>query len=165
VSASAPVYLCVAPPDGFEAWSEKEWDEWLEDHPWEPAERVASRSDWSMFLYQLREFSPKTAPKLAAYMERLITEKPINTKDTKDFRDYLREARDEMAAIPAEKMRAKATGFYTPEELDALIAGNRERLGGKEPTAADVWEEVFNTLLRVLDDAAEVERGVYFGEV
>jgi hypothetical protein len=162
---SASVFLCVAPPDGFEQWGDKEWDEWLVEHPWEPAERVATRGDWSMFLYQLREYAPKTAPRMAPYMERLITEKPIGTADAKDLRDYLGEAQTELMAVPAEALRAKATGFYTPEELDGQIAATRERLAGKEPNAAELWHEVFEVLLRVLDDAVDVGRGVYFGEV
>ena len=53
------VYLSIAPPDGFTRWGDADWDRWLREHPWEVAERVCSRGDWAIFLYQLRQHADR----------------------------------------------------------------------------------------------------------
>ena len=53
------VYLSIAPPDGFTRWEDADWDRWLREHPWEVAERVCSRGDWAIFLYQLRQHADR----------------------------------------------------------------------------------------------------------
>src|SRR5207302_809656 len=82
-------FMSVAPPDGFSKWSDAEWERWLRDHPWEAAERICSRGDWSIFLYQIREHSQKGRKVLEPLLESLVNERPLSAQDTEDLRDAL----------------------------------------------------------------------------
>jgi hypothetical protein len=61
-------------------------------------------------------------------------------------------------------MQSANNSFASPEELDAMIAAARIRLG-REPTLGDVWAEVFEQVHKVLENAVEKKRGIYFGNV
>jgi len=159
------VYLSVAPPDGFAKWGEADWDRWLREHPWEAAERVCSRGDWAIFLYQLRAHAPKAGRKVEAFLEQLVNERPISTNDSADLRDALAQARDELARVPAAALRSSnRAAFASAEDLEAMIAGAAARIG-RDPTVADVWTEVMDLVDKVLGNAAAQKRGVYFGHV
>ena len=159
------VYLSVAPPDGFAKWGEADWDRWLREHPWEAAERVCSRGDWAIFLYQLRAHAPKAARKVEGFLEQLVNERPISTNDSADLRDALAQARDELSRVPAAALRSSnRAAFVGAEDLEAMIAGAAARIG-RDPTVADVWNEVMDLVDKVLGNAAAQKRGVYFGHV
>ena len=158
------VYLSVAPPDGFSRWGDVEWDRWLREHPWEQAERICSRGDWSIFLYQVRQHCPEGKKGLEPILEQLINERPLSAQDAEDFRDSLDLARDELDAKPADAMKEGNSRFASPEDLDAMIVAARQRLG-KEPSLGDVWAELFDHLDHVLENAIQQKRGIYFGNV
>ena len=95
------VYLSVAPPDGFVRWGDAEWDRWLREHPWEAAERVCSRGDWTVFLYQLRQHADGARKLIEPLLEQLVNERPLTAQQTEDLRDALDIARDELDKKPA----------------------------------------------------------------
>ena len=159
------VYLSVAPPDGFVRWGDADWDRWLREHPWEAAERVCSRGDWAIFLYQLRAHAPKGARRVEPFLELLVNERPIASNDSVDLRDALAMARDELSRVPAASLRtSNRAGFVGQEDLEAMIAAAASRTG-RDPTVADVWHDVFELVDQVLGNAAGQKRGVYFGHV
>jgi hypothetical protein len=158
------VYLSVAPPDGFTRWHEAEWDRWLREHPWEAAERVCSRGDWAIFLYQLRAHAEQAGKQLAPLLEALVNERPLDTQACDDLRLVLAKAREELGRKPAAALLENNNQFASIEDLQAMIQAAQERLG-REPTAADVWAEVLDTVGKVLADAEPQKRGIYFGNV
>jgi hypothetical protein len=159
------VYLSVAPPDGFVRWGDVEWDRWLREHPWEAAERICSRGDWAIFLYQLRAHAPKGARTIEPFLEQLVNERPIATNQSMELRDGLAIARDELSKVPAGALRlSNRNQFVSSDDLEAMIAAAAQRVG-REPTVADVWADVFELLEKVLGGAAAQSRGVYFGHV
>ena len=158
------MFLSVAPPDGFTRWGDAEWERWLRDHPWEQAERVCSRGDWAIFLYQIRQHCPKGKKGIEPLIEQLINERPLTAQDAEDLRDSLDVARDELDAKPADAMKQGNSVFASAEDLEAMIAAARTRLG-KEPSLGDVWAEVFDHLDHVLESAIGQKRGIYFGNV
>jgi hypothetical protein len=158
------VYLSVAPPDGFVRWGDAEWDRWLREHPWEAAERVCSRGDWAIFLYQLRAHSPKGAKGVEPFLDALVNERPIESQGAVDLREGLAVARDELGRVPAAALRVSNSHFASKEDLEAMIAGAAARTS-RDPTVADVWAEVFDLVDKVLANAASAKRGIYFGHV
>ena len=158
------VYLSVSPPDGFTRWRDAEWERWLREHPWEAAERLCSRGDWTVFLYQLRQHGPRTGARLAPLMDALVNERPLSSQQTRDLRNVLRGARDELASKPATAAQQSDAEFAGAENLEEMIAGARARLG-KEPTLADLWADLFARIEPLLDSAIAQGRGVYFGNV
>ena len=159
-----PVYLSVAPPDGFSRWSDADWDRWLRDHPWEAAERLCSRGDWATFLYQIRQHARRAGKALDPLLEQLVNERPLTAQQAEDLRGALRAARAELDAQPAEAARATDRDFAGAEDLDTRIAAARAR-AGKEPTLAEAWADLFSRVEKLLDDAVSRQRGVYFGNV
>ena len=99
------VYLSVAPPDGFTKWGDVDWEKWLKDHPWEQAERVCARGDWSIFLYQIRQHCPKAKKLVEPLLELLVNERPLATQEAQDLHDALHLARDEMDQKPHDSMK------------------------------------------------------------
>jgi hypothetical protein len=158
------VYLSVAPPDGFNKWGDVQWELWLKDHPWESAERICSRGDWAIFLYELRIHAPKAKRGLEPLLEQLVNERPLNSTEAEDFRDSLDIARDELDAKPGASMKSGTGNFASPEDLEAMITAARERLG-HEPSLGDVWAEVFEQIDKVLESAILQKRGIYFGNI
>lgn len=158
------VYLSVAPPDGFSKWGELEWERWLKDHPWEAAERVCSRGDWAIFLYQVRLHAPKGNQGLSPIFEQLVNERPLSAQQAEDFRGALDQARDELDAMPAEAMKSGNNNFASADDLEAMISSARARVG-KDPSLGDVWAEVFDLIDKVLESAIQQKRGIYFGNV
>lgn len=158
------VYLSISPPDGFLRWGEPEWDRWLRDHPWEAAERICSRGDWAIFLYQVRALCEKARKLLEPHLDPLVNERPLDTMACDDLRMGLQVARDEMAKKPADALRQVNNQFASAEDLDAMIAAARSRQG-REPTAADVWSDVFDAVGKVLAGAEKQKRGIYFGNL
>lgn len=158
------VYLSVAPPDGFTKWGESEWDRWLRDHPWESAERVCSRGDWAIFLFQIRQNTEKAKKLFEPRLDALVNERPLISLEAEDLLTALETAREEFSIRPASVMRQQNGNFASGEDLDAMVAAARARIGG-EPTLADVWKDVFDQLEKVLEAAQEQKRGVYFGNV
>lgn len=160
------VHLALAPPDGFDAWGDTEWKAWLEGHAMEPADDLGGRSEWLIFLYMARVHGKRVERDLAPWMERLITERPVPAREIAALRDGLRALEAELGRIPAGRLWT-GTQFYTADFLHALILRKEEETGrtGQDLTIADLWRPLFATLLRVMDRAAESERGVYFGHV
>ena len=158
------VYLSVAPPDGFSKWGELEWERWLKDHPWEAAERICSRGDWAIFLYQVRLHAPKGSQRLAPIFEQLVSERPLSTQQAEDFRDALDQAREELDHQPAAAMKSGNSNFASAEDLDTMINAARARTG-KDPSIGEVWAEVFAQLDQVVESAVQQKRGIYFGNV
>ncbi len=158
------VYLSVAPPDGFDKWGNADWERWLKDHPWEAAERVCSRGDWAIFLYELRIHAPKGKLVIEPLLEQLVNERPLDSRQAEDFRDALDIARDELDARPGNSMKSGSSNFASPEDLEAMITAARERLG-HEPSLGDVWAEVFDQIDKVLESAVLQKRGIYFGNL
>lgn len=158
------VYLSVAPPDGFTRWSDADWNRWLREHPWEAAERICSRGDWAIFLYQLRLHCPRGKKGVEPVLEQLVNERPLSSQQTEDLRSSLEIARGELEKVPAHALRQASSVFASAQDLDAMIAAARARLG-RDPSAAEIWGEVFDQLRRVLDRALEQKRGIYFGNV
>ncbi len=159
------VYLSVAPPDGFGKWGDAEWERWLKDHPWESAERICSRGDWAIFLYQLRLHAPKGKIAIEPMLEQLVNERPLTAQDTEDLRDALDIARDELDKKPAEAMKSGNNNFASAEDMEAMISAARTRLGGRDPSLGDVWAEVFEQVQKVLENAIQQRRGIYFGNI
>jgi|SRR5438132_1133793 len=160
------VYLSVAPPDGFTRWSDADWDRWLREHPWEAAERVCSRGDWAIFLYQLRHHAERGKKLIEPLLEQLVNERPLSTQQAQDLKSALAAAREELAKKPASVLAesAKTSSFAGVEDVQAMIAGARARVG-REPSVADVWAQVLDQMDKVLESAAKERRGVYFGNV
>ncbi len=160
------VYLSVAPPDGFTRWGDADWDRWLREHPWEAAERVCSRGDWAVFLYQLRQHAEQGKKLIEPLMEQLVNEKPLSMAQAQDLKAALQAAREELAKKPASLLSdaAKTSPFASSEDVESMIAGARSRVG-REPTVADVWAQVLDQVDKVLESAAKERRGVYFGNV
>ena len=158
------VYLSVAPPDGFTRWSDADWDRWLREHPWEAAERVCSRGDWAIFLYQLRQHCPRAKKGVEPVLEQLINERPLTSQQADDLRSSLEIARSELEQVPAHQLRQGSAVFAGAEDLEAMIAAARARLG-RDPNAAELWGEVLGQLRSVLDRALSQKRGIYFGNV
>ncbi|MBS2023318.1 MAG: hypothetical protein JST92_12970 [Deltaproteobacteria bacterium] len=158
------VYLSISPPDGFTRWNEPEWDRWLRDHPWEAAERICSRGDWAIFLYQVRALSDKAKKFIEPHLDSLVNERPLDTQACDGLRLGFELAEDELAKKPAELLRTINNQFASAEDLDAMIQAARSRTG-KEPTASDVWTEVFDAVGDVLEAAGRAKRGVYFGNL
>jgi hypothetical protein len=160
------VYLSVAPPDGFSRWADADWDRWLREHPWEAAERVCSRGDWAIFLYQLRQHAERGKKLIEPLLEQLVNERPLSTQQAADLKAALAAARDELAKKPASLLAeaVKASPFASRDDVLAMIAGARSRVGA-EPTIADVWSQILDQVERVLENAARERRGVYFGNV
>jgi hypothetical protein len=157
--------MSVAPPDGFSKWGDAEWERWLRDHPWEAAERISSRGDWAIFLYQVRQHSEKGRKVLEPLLESLVNERPLTAQETEDLRDALDIAQDDLDRKPAAELKSSSSLFASPEDLESMIAAARSRMGGREPTLGEVWTEVFDAVGRVLDKAIEQKRGVYFGNI
>jgi hypothetical protein len=158
------VYLSVSPPDGFTRWRDAEWERWLREHPWEAAERLCSRGDWTIFLYQLRQHCPRAGARLAPLMDPLVKERPLGSQQTRDLRDILRAAREELAARSASAAREQDRSFASTEDLDAMISAARQRLG-KDPTLADIWGDLLSRIDSLLESAISKGRGIYFGNV
>jgi hypothetical protein len=160
------VYLSVAPPDGFTRWGDPDWDRWLREHPWEAAERVCSRGDWAIFLYQLRQHTERGKKLIEPLLEQLVNERPLSTEQARDLKAALLAAREELAEKPASLLAdgAKASPFASSDDVESMIAGARSRVG-REPTVADVWDQVLDRVDKVLENAAKERRGVYFGNV
>ncbi len=157
--------MSVAPPDGFGKWGDAEWERWLRDHPWEAAERICSRGDWAIFLYQVRQHSLKGRKVLEPLLESLVNERPLTAQETEDLRDALDIAQDDLDRKPAAELKSSSSLFASREDLESMIAAARSRIGGREPTLGEVWTEVFDAVGRVLDKAIEQKRGVYFGNI
>ena len=158
------VYLSVSPPDGFTKWAETDWERWLRDHPWESAERICSRGDWAIFLYQVRAHAERAKKLLEPHLESLVNERPLDSQACDDLRLALKTAREELAQKPAAALMLHNNNFASPEDLESMIFAAQERLGAP-PTAADVWSEVFDSVGKVLGDAEQQKRGVYFGNL
>jgi hypothetical protein len=158
------VYLSVAPPDGFTRWSDGDWERWLRDHPWESAERLCSRAEWAVFLYQLRKHSPRAAKAIEPLFAQLVNERPLSAQQAEDLRDALRRARDELQDKPGVAMNQGDAPFAGAEDLAAMVAAARARLG-REPSLGDVWADLFAQLDKLLEDAVGRKRGIYFGNV
>jgi hypothetical protein len=160
------VYLSVAPPDGFTRWGDTEWDRWLREHPWEAAERICSRGDWAIFLYQLRQHSDRARKLLEPLLEQLVNEKPLTAEETEDLGTALSAARSELTQKPASDLAAaaQASPFASGEDVETMIAAARTRVG-RDPNIAEVWAGVFDQVGKVLENAARQRRGVYFGNV
>jgi hypothetical protein len=158
------VYLSVSPPDGFIRWGQPEWDRWLQEHPWEAAERVCSRGDWAAFLYQIRLHADRARKLLEPHLDALVNERPLDRQAAEDLQLALQQAREELAKKPAETLRQGNNHFVSDDDMTDLIALARERVKG-EPTAADVWGEVFEQVEKVLAKALAQKRGIYFGNV
>lgn len=158
------VYLSVAPPDGFTKWGEAEWDRWLRDHPWESAERICSRGDWAIFLFQLRAHASQGKKLIEPALETLLNERPLPSQGADDLKLGLATARQELSQKSALLLRSQPDNFVGKEDLEHMITSARTRLG-REPTMADVWAEVFEAVDKVLQSAVEQKRGIYFGNV
>jgi hypothetical protein len=158
------VYLSVAPPDGFTKWGDADWERWLKDHPWESAERICSRGDWAIFLYMVRLHAPKGKQAIEGVLEQLVNERPLTAQQSEEFRDALDIARDELDAKPGAAMKSGNNNFASAEDLEAMIAAARTRLG-REPSLGDVWAEVFEQIDKVLESAVGQKRGIYFGNI
>ena len=158
------VYLSVAPPDGFTRWSDTDWDRWLREHPWEQAERVCSRGDWAIFLYQIRQHCPQGKKGIEPLLEQLVNERPLSSQQAEELRDSLDRARDELDEKPAEAMKQGSGNFAGADDIEGMIAAARQRLG-RNPSLGDVWAEVFEHLDHVLENALAQKREIYFGNV
>ena len=158
------VYLSVAPPDGFTKWGEAEWERWLRDHPWESAERICSRGDWSIFLYQIRAHAERAKKLLEPHLEALVNERALDSQACDDLALALETAREELAKKPAATLLQANQHFASVEDLQAMISAAQDRLG-RAPSAADVWSDVFDSVEKVLDGAELQKRGIYFGNL
>jgi len=158
------VYLSVAPPDGFTKWSEPDWDRWLRDHPWEAAEHISSRGDWNIFLFQLRAVSTRGRKLIEPHLEALINERALETQAAEDVLLGLKIAREEMALKPASALAEQNNQFVSQEDLRSMIEAAKARVG-HEPTCADVWSAMFQSVIEVLESAVKQKRGIYFGNV
>ncbi len=158
------VYLSVAPPDGFTNWGEPEWDRWLREHPWESAERICSRGDWAIFLFQLRAHADNGKKLIEPALEALLNERPLLSQGADDLQLGLSTARQELSQKSAALLKLQPNNFVGADDLEQMITSARRRLG-REPTMADVWAEVFEAVDKVLKSAVEQKRGVYFGNV
>ena len=80
------------------------------------------------------------------------------------LRDALRLARAELDDKPAQAMDQADARFGGAEDLDAMVAAARARLG-KEPSLGDVWADLLAQIDKLLEDAVGRKRGIYFGNV
>lgn len=158
------VFLCVAPPDGFTAWGPGEWERWLGEHLWESTERIAERAEWSTFLYQLRDHAGKAGALLEPFVGDLVAQRPIGQRRAEELREAFAAVRDAVKAVPATALKARAGQFYSAADVDARIAA-LQATGVKDPSVADLWATLFDTIDRILAGATKQQRGVYFGEV
>lgn len=160
------VYLSVAPPDGFEAWTADEWDAWLVANPWEPATVVTVRGDWLIFLFQVKQHAPRAAGELAIFWERLMNERSVASTGVRRLREGLRAAAKELADVPSTRLWT-GTVFYSLDELGRLVNAAEVRVGriGADLSVADLWGPVFDRLDDVLARALDAGRGIYFGNV
>ena len=160
------VYLSVAPPDGFTKWGDAEWERWLRDHPWEQAERICSRGDWAIFLYQVRQHSDRGKKLLEPLLDQLVNEKPLSTQEARDLGAALAAVRADLTQKPASDLAdaARSSPFASSEDVETMIAAARTRLG-RDPTIAEVWSGVFDQVAKVLENAISQKRGIYFGNV
>src|SRR5207237_2516154 len=117
------VYLSIAPPAGFTRWEGAEWDRWRREHPWEVAERVCSRGDWAIFLYQLRQHADRGKKLIEPLLEPLVNERPLSTEQARDLKAALLAARDELAKKPASLLAATARTSLSasPDDVQSLI--------------------------------------------
>jgi hypothetical protein len=157
-------YLSVSPPDGFTRWQDADWERWLRDHPWEAAERLCSRAGWTVFLYQLRQHGPRAGARLGPLMEALVNERPLSSQQTRELREILRAARDELGSKAASAAQQPDQDFAGTADLEDRIAAARARLGN-DPTIADLWSDLFVRIDALLENAISQGRGVYFGNV
>ena len=72
--------------------------------------------------------------------------------------------RGELATQPAAAMKQGNQQIASAEDLEAIIAAARARLGG-DPTVADVWAHLLSEMTQLVDRAVEQKRGIYFGNV
>jgi hypothetical protein len=160
------VYLSVSPPDGFQTWSEPDWDDWLDDHPWEPAELLAQRGEWLVFLYQSRVHAPRSQGALGRFMDRLMNERPVPAGEVAALRDAFEELARELSDVRSTKLWT-GTQFYSPDELTAMIEAAERRTNklGMDVTVADLWQPLLDRLRGVFERALAEGRGVYFGNV
>ena len=161
-----PVYLSLAPPDGFARWTGDEWDAWLREHPLEPAELVSERSEWFVFLYMARVHGRQAASELAPFLERLIVEKPFESGEIPRLREALAALRTALEDIPAGRLWT-GTQFYSADYLFALIDRKERETGrtGQDLRISDLWRPLFGVLETVLARAEAAGRGVYFGHL
>src|SRR5207248_1464686 len=147
------VYLSVAPPDGFTRWGDSDWDRWLREHPWESAERICSRGDWAIFLYQVRQHSDRGKKLLEPLLDQLVNEKPLSTQEARDLGAALAAVRADLTQKPASDLAdaARSSPFASSEDVETMIA--------------EVWSGVFDQVAKVLENAVKERRGVYFGNV
>lgn len=166
MSDARPVHLAVAPPDGFEGWTPPEWDAWLAEHPWEPSEVLADRGHWLIFLYQCRVHAPGAMDALSPFLERLMNERPIPSREASALLAAFDEAASALSKAPASKLWT-GTQFYSADELHALIVEAEARTGrkGLELRIVDLWSELFLRLDAVVVRALAEGRGVWFGDV
>ena len=108
--------------------------------------------------------APRGKQAIEGVLEQLVNERPLPSQQTEDFRDALDLARDELDRKPGEAMKSANHNFASPEDLEAMIAAARTRLG-REPSLGDVWAEVFDQLDKVLESAIQQKRGIYFGNI
>jgi hypothetical protein len=94
----------------------------------------------------------------------LVNERALDTRACDDLRAGLAKAREELGRKPASTLLQQNNHFASVEDLTAMIRASQERLG-KEPSAADVWSDVFEAVGKVLADAEKAKRGVYFGNL
>jgi hypothetical protein len=97
-------------------------------------------------------------------MEALLNERPLTSQQTRDLREILRTARDELSSRPALAAQQSDREFAGAENLEEMIAAARERLG-QDPTLADLWADLFARIEPLLESAIAKGRGVYFGNV
>ncbi len=161
---SVSVYLSVAPPDGFTRWKDADWERWLREHPWEAATRLCSRGDWTIFLYQVRALCLRARNAFEPLVEQLVNERPLTSQQTRDLSAALDVVRGELATQPAAAMKQGNQQIASAEDLEAIIAAARARLGS-DPTVADVWAHLMSEMTRLVDRAVEQKRGIYFGNV
>jgi len=165
VSATSPVHFALAPPDGFESWDDAAWDEWLARTPPEPSHRLAHRGEWLVFLYMARVHADAAMGAFAPFLERLMNERPVASRDVPALLLAVDAVARELARVPAAKLWT-GTQFYSADELHALVIEAEERTGrrGTELRVVDLWTDLISRLDAVITRAAAEQRGVWFGE-
>src|SRR5207245_10099738 len=103
----------------------------LREHPWETAERVCSRGDWAIFLYQLRQHAERGKKLIEPLLEQLVNERPLSAQQAADLKAALAAGREELAKKPASLLAdaVKASPFASPDDVLAMIAAARPGLG------------------------------------
>ena len=127
-------------------------------------ERICSRGDWSIFLFQLRAHADQGKKLVEPLLETLVNERPLPSQGAEDLKLGLVTARQELAQKSAALLRSQPNNFVGADDVEHMIKSARTRLG-REPTMADVWSEVFESVDKVLKSAVEQKRGIYFGNV